>query len=437
MASTYNSILYKPKTWDQRLLGALNPVNVFNVLGCEGSLSGRMVNNARMRARHKRRKRGVHRYENDSDEESGDEGTGDGDGKSKSRSNFGQNRDYKKIVKASIKSFANISQNGSEAEFFESDDDKGLKMLILGSGDAGKTCFYRQLCGGATEEIRQMSKKYIRANLVIAAQTLVKVSSELLPPVALGKVALSLKNSILEVSPDEKFTKKLAEDIAQLWKDSGVQQVYSRRGEFYLHENTGHFMAKAVQIANDDWIPTPVDSLKTGTPTDGKHERELELFGKEGFTVVDAGGKRKVRKSWAGLFPGTTILVFVVGVSEYDQVLEEDEKTNRLNDSLALWEEMVNTRWFVDSQMCLVFTKLDIFKKKIMTKPLSVWDKKAPTGSDEKKALAYIENKFKEKIQDKRRKVVICHLNVTEKLCVKKFVKAVEGPLKPYLAEYD
>lgn len=42
-----------------------------------------------------------------------------------------------------------------------------------------------------------------------------------------------------------------------------------------------------------------------------------------------------------------TAIVFLVAISEYDQMLYEDEAINRMQEALALFDSIVNSRWFV------------------------------------------------------------------------------------------
>ena len=54
----------------------------------------------------------------------------------------------------------------------------------------------------------------------------------------------------------------------------------------------------------------------------------LELvFEEENLTlkVIDVGGQRSERRKWVSCFEGVTATIFLAAVSEFDQVLQEDE----------------------------------------------------------------------------------------------------------------
>lgn len=50
--------------------------------------------------------------------------------------------------------------------------------------------------------------------------------------------------------------------------------------------------------------------------------------------LFDVGGQRSERKKWIHCFEDVTAIIFCVAMSEYDQVLHEDETTVRLSDSV-------------------------------------------------------------------------------------------------------
>lgn len=48
-------------------------------------------------------------------------------------------------------------------------------------------------------------------------------------------------------------------------------------------------------------------------------------------------------------FEAVTSIIFCVALSEYDQVLLEEKGQNRMNESLVLFESVINSRWFIVS----------------------------------------------------------------------------------------
>ena len=60
-----------------------------------------------------------------------------------------------------------------------------------------------------------------------------------------------------------------------------------------------------------------------------------------------------------------TSVFYVISVSEYDQVLEEDQTTNRTVESLSLFGKMLNHNCFLSTSFVVFFNKHDLFHEKI------------------------------------------------------------------------
>lgn len=54
-----------------------------------------------------------------------------------------------------------------------------------------------------------------------------------------------------------------------------------------------------------------------------------------------------------------------MALSEYNLTLYEDGKTNRMHESVRLFKEICNSKWFVDTAMILFLNKKDLFAEKI------------------------------------------------------------------------
>lgn len=66
-------------------------------------------------------------------------------------------------------------------------------------------------------------------------------------------------------------------------------------------------------------------------------------------------------------FEDVRAVLFVVALSGYDMTLLEDTTVNRLEESLNLFEQIVNNRWFKEACFVLFLNKLDLFREKIMS----------------------------------------------------------------------
>lgn len=89
--------------------------------------------------------------------------------------------------------------------------------------------------------------------------------------------------------------------------------------------------------------------------------------------MVDVGGQRSERKKWIHCFEDVTAIIFMVAISEYDQVLFEDESVNRIGESLTLFQSICDMEWFSKTSIILFMNKTDLFKKKLKTSPLKTY----------------------------------------------------------------
>jgi len=100
---------------------------------------------------------------------------------------------------------------------------------------------------------------------------------------------------------------------------------------------------------------------------------------------TDVGGQRNERRKWIHCFDGVTAVMFVVAISEYNQVLYEDEKVNRMEEALLEFRKIVNNPSFERAGMILFLNKIDILKEKLKQKKFK--DKFGYKGTIEKTIL--------------------------------------------------
>ena len=72
------------------------------------------------------------------------------------------------------------------------------------------------------------------------------------------------------------------------------------------------------------------------------------------FRLFDVGGQRSERKKWIHCFEDVTAIIFCVAMSEYDQVLHEDETTVSLF-KIASKLTLVKMSLFYNFSGCTLF----------------------------------------------------------------------------------
>lgn len=82
------------------------------------------------------------------------------------------------------------------------------------------------------------------------------------------------------------------------------------------------------RISEKDYLPTLQDILRVRVPTTGIIEYPFDLDSII-FRMVDVGGQRSERRKWIHCFENVTSIMFLVALSEYDQVLVESDNEVR------------------------------------------------------------------------------------------------------------
>lgn len=90
-----------------------------------------------------------------------------------------------------------------------------------------------------------------------------------------------------------------------------------------------------------------------------------------------------------------TAIVFVVAMDCYDLKLYEDENVNRMHESIQLFDEICNSKWFKDTALVLFLNKSDLFKEKIERVDLKVGFADYAGGCSFANASLYLQSKFK------------------------------------------
>ena len=90
-------------------------------------------------------------------------------------------------------------------------------------------------------------------------------------------------------------------------------------------------------------------------------------------------------------------------MSEYDQTLADDLSTNRMKESIKVFEQICNSRWFVDSPMLLFLNKKDVFEEKIVYSPISQCFPEYHDGNEgSESASEYILEQFQKENENDR-----------------------------------
>nr|XP_046196891.1 guanine nucleotide-binding protein subunit alpha-12-like [Oncorhynchus gorbuscha] len=129
-------------------------------------------------------------------------------------------------------------------------------------------------------------------------------------------------------------------------------------------ESVKYFLDNLDRIGQPNYIPSRQDILFARKATKGIVEHDF-IIKKIPFKMVDVGGQRSQRQKWFQCFDGITSILFMVSSSEYDQVLMEDRRTNRLVESMNIFETIVNNKLFLNVSIILFLNKTDLLVEKL------------------------------------------------------------------------
>ncbi|XP_061686166.1 guanine nucleotide-binding protein subunit alpha-12a [Syngnathoides biaculeatus] len=251
-----------------------------------------------------------------------------------------------------------------------------VKILLLGAGESGKSTFLKQMRIINGQEFDKKAlldfRDTIYENILKGMRVLVDARDKLgiswqsCENEKQGMLVMSWEGraGAVGVEPGEFQLYVMA--LSALWGDASIQQAYARRSEFQLSESVKYFLDNLERIGQLSYVPSRQDILFARKATKGIVEHDF-VIKKIPFKMVDVGGQRSQRQKWFQCFDGITSILFMVSSSEYDQVLMEDRRTNRLVESMNIFETIVNNKLFLNVSIILFLNKTDLLVDKIRT----------------------------------------------------------------------
>ncbi|THD21933.1 Heterotrimeric GTP-binding protein alpha subunit G-alpha-q [Fasciola hepatica] len=239
-----------------------------------------------------------------------------------------------------------------------------------GTGESGKSTFIKQMRiihgAGYSDEERRTFIKIVYQNIYMAMFTMIR---------ALESLKISYENpanqayaeAIREIDYESVTSMDPQHVIAirSLWDDPGIKECYDRRREYQLTDSAKYYLDNLDRISQPDYVPTLQDILRVRVPTTGIVEYPFDLDSII-FRMVDVGGQRSERRKWIHCFESVTSIMFLVALSEYDQVLVESDNENRMEESKALFRTIISYPWFQESSVILFLNKKDLLEEKIL-----------------------------------------------------------------------
>uniref|UniRef100_A0A914WTP8 Uncharacterized protein n=1 Tax=Plectus sambesii TaxID=2011161 RepID=A0A914WTP8_9BILA len=228
-----------------------------------------------------------------------------------------------------------------------------------------------------------------------------------------------------EIQDGALFSETVYKALKALWADKAIQEVFRRRNEYHLPDCTKYFLDDLDRIAAEDFVPNNQDVLFTRVQTSGVIETKFKAK-QTMFRVYDVGGQRSERRKWIHCFDNVNAVIFICAISEFDQKLKENNETNRLLESLALFRQICNNEYFATGcSMILFLNKKDLFAEKIKTTSIAVAFSTYKGADTYAAQIGFIQKKFEKQNENPTKMLFIHHTCATDTNHVEVVLEAV------------
>ncbi|CAH8263236.1 unnamed protein product [Arabidopsis lyrata] len=176
--------------------------------------------------------------------------------------------------------------------------------------------------------------------------------------------------------------------VEELWRDTAIQATYKRRSELGLLPSVAsYFLERAIDVLTPDYEPSDLDILYAEGVTSSSGLASLD------FSFPQTASEENLDPSdhhdsllryqlirvpsrglgenckWIDMFEDVGMVVFVVSMSDYDQVSEDG--TNKMLLTKKLFESIITHPIFEHMDFLLILNKYDLLEEKVERVPLS------------------------------------------------------------------
>lgn len=249
-------------------------------------------------------------------------------------------------------------------------DNKVMKILLLGTGESGKSTIFKQMqilyCSGFTDAESSNFTHVLQKNCLECIQELIRGAEDFEYEFE-NKSSTDDAETLIALDPlsQDYWSDDTAERIDRLWKEEdAIKDAFENRNKLQLLDSCPYLLDNVLRFNEDDFKPNNVDVLKSRMRTSGIVERTFDVD-KDKFKFMDVGGQKNERRKWIHAFESVTAILFIVAISEFDQVLYEDDTKNRMKESMEVFQKICSNKVFKDTAIILLFNKHDVFVEKL------------------------------------------------------------------------
>ncbi|KAJ3439197.1 guanine nucleotide-binding protein g(o) subunit alpha [Anaeramoeba flamelloides] len=276
-----------------------------------------------------------------------------------------------------------------------------IKVLFLGCAESGKSTIIKNIkCHTSTRFSNEEKIEFrdaIRHNILSNMGTLLSLAK--------FEIKINFENDLHELieefnqtTQSQKPTNRIWTLVQKIWEYQEIQLIYYQKHKFskskyHLTESAEVFLNKVRTAKQPEFIPNTEEILKCYLPTTHIVMEEI-ILNEQIWKSYDVPGMREGRKQWPSVYNAVNLVCFVVALSEFDMSLRESTGENRLRDSLNEFSNICSSPWFTNTQIILLFNKIDIFKKKIKKVDLNTSFPEYNGDNSYHDAFEFIKSKF-------------------------------------------
>ncbi|KAH9414658.1 hypothetical protein DERP_014165 [Dermatophagoides pteronyssinus] len=250
-----------------------------------------------------------------------------------------------------------------------------IRILLLGTGESGKSTILKQMKiihgenlsdGQQLEDVRHI----IYFNIIKGIKVLIDARAKLSIPWSKDDDNIQAKADLVFRAETKnqitfEYFSRYTTLIDLLWNNPAIQETFQKRNQYQLSDGLPYLFRNLKRISSLTYVPTNQDLLHARIPTRTVVEYSVEYKGVE-FHFIDIGGQRRQRKKWLQCFDSMlTSILFIVSSIEYDQYLVEDADVNRLDETLTIFELIIDSDYFHHTSIILFLNKTDLLAEKL------------------------------------------------------------------------
>jgi len=250
-------------------------------------------------------------------------------------------------------------------------DKNTVQLLILGISGSGKTTFSKQMkilhCNGFQDFEVDNFRKIIFRNISSGLHELLLRLSD-----SGGKLTNEENENAatqIEENPSFTLTPENIKNVKDLWSDKSLKKIWRQNINSMHNSHLDYYIQHIDRISQDDYSPSNEDVVRCRQYTIGASTTAY-FYGKLWWKLIDVGGQAPERTKWHVIVKENNIsaVLYFVSMDEFDVKSELDEDLTKLELSLKVWKDVVESGDFIGNCTLLFFNKMDLFEELIQVK---------------------------------------------------------------------